>query len=206
MKTTPPITLDTKQEGNSGGTATPPDPHQWIEECGDYLFRYAMMRVSNRETAEDLVQDTLIAAIKGYENFEGRSTIKTWLVGILKNKIIDHIRKVSRRGKLEVLPTEEEPFERNFNRLGIWNTVLADWAGDPDELLHEKQLKEVLKICLAKVPLKSRQAFVLKTFDNKESDEICNILDITPSNLWVLLHRCRNSLRECLEINWVSKR
>jgi len=182
------------------------NPEEWIESFGNYLFRYAMMRVHSRETAEDLVQETLMAAVKGYENFEGRSTVKTWLTGILKNKIIDHIRKASRRERLEVLPNEDDLPERHFNRLGIWNTILTDWAGNPDELLAESQLIEVLKDCLARVPVKSRQAFILKTFDSKESDEICNILDVSSSNLWVLLHRCRNSLRDCLELNWVNKK
>jgi len=180
-------------------------PKEWIEAYGDYLFRYAIMRVRNRETAEDLVQETMLAAVKGFNNFEGRSTIKTWLVGILKNKVIDHIRKSSRRKRLEVLPNENDLPERHFNSFGIWNTVLTDWAGNPDELMEEKQLLAVLKECLADVPEKSRQAFILKTFDNKESDEICNILDISSSNFWVLLHRCRNSLRDCLEANWINK-
>lgn len=180
--------------------------NEWVDQYGDYLFRYAFIRVRNRETAEDMVQETLLAALRAFESYEGRSTVKTWLVGILKNKIIDHIRKASRRDRLEVLPSEEEISERYFNNIGLWNTVLADWAGNPDELMAEKQLYAVLRDCLAGVPLKSRQAFILKLLDNKDSEEICNVLSVSPSNLWVLLHRCRNSLRECLEINWINKR
>ena len=88
--------------------------------------------------------------------------------------------------------------------MGIWNRVLPNWASEPGELLERKEFMAQFEKCLSKVPEKSRQAFMLKTFENIDTDEICKILDISPSNLWVLLHRCRLNLRECLEKNWAN--
>lgn len=177
----------------------------WVEKHGDALFRYAYLRVNSHEIAEDLVQETLLAAVRGYDSFEGRSSVKTWLIGILKNKIIDHIRKTVRRNKNESLDQEDDVLDRHFNRLGIWTRVLGDWAEDPDEIMERKDFFRVLEGCLGKVPEKGRRAFTLKMLEQVESKEICKILDITASNLWVLLHRCRLSLRECLEKNWAER-
>ena len=179
-------------------------PELWLEEYGDYLYRYAFMRINSREVAEDLVQETLLAAYRGRSNFEGRSTLKTWLVGIMKNKIIDYLRRASRKERKEVLEDDSEVLDRHFNRFGIWNRILPNWASDPNQILERREFMQTFEGCLRKVPRKARRAFMLKTFENTSSEEVCKILDITPSNLWVLLHRCRMNLRECLEKNWAT--
>jgi RNA polymerase sigma-70 factor (ECF subfamily) len=177
-------------------------PESWLVEHGDYLYRYAYVRINSQEVAEDLVQETLLAAYRGHANFEGRSTMRTWLVGIMKNKIIDYLRRVSRKERKEVLEDDSDILDRHFNRFGIWNRMLPNWANDPTQILERQEFMQAFEQCLKKVPRKARRAFMLKTFENTTSDEVCKILDITPSNLWVLLHRCRMNLRECLERNW----
>ncbi|MCB0328675.1 MAG: sigma-70 family RNA polymerase sigma factor [Bdellovibrionales bacterium] len=199
---------DQVSQGSSGSSTDvlniSEDPSSWLEEHGNYLYRYAYMRVNSQETAEDLVQEALLAAVRGYKNFERRSSVRTWLVGILKNKIIDYLRRSSRKEKNEILEEDNETLDRHFNRFGVWNRVLPNWASEPNELLERKEFMRAFEGCLRKVPEKTRQAFMLKTFENVETEEVCNILGITSSNLWVLLHRCRLVLRECLEKNWAG--
>jgi RNA polymerase sigma-70 factor (ECF subfamily) len=193
----PPSSVNTESQGAAGDS-----PESWLVEHGDYLYRYAYVRINSQEIAEDLVQETLLAAFRGHANFEGRSTVRTWLVGIMKNKIIDHLRRVSRKERKEVLEDNSDILDRHFNRFGIWNRMLPNWANDPTQILERQEFMQAFEQCLKKVPRKARRAFMLKTFENTTSDEVCKILDITPSNLWVLLHRCRMNLRECLERNW----
>ena len=182
------------------------DPTVWVEEHGDYLFRIARSRVNSRELAEDLVQETFLAAVRGAENFEGRSSVRTWLVGILKNKIIDYIRKKSRTEKHEVAMDDPEEMQRNFNSLGIWTSFLSNWAKSPDKALEDQELFAVLEKCIQKLPGKAKEVFLLRTFEQIDSEEICNVLNISSSNLWVLLHRARLKLRDCIEMNWANAR
>ncbi|MCI5065464.1 sigma-70 family RNA polymerase sigma factor [bacterium] len=202
--------VQTAQDGLSARSAdenrSESSPAEWLQEHGDYLYRYAFSRMNSPEVAEDLVQETLLAGVRGYKNFEGRSSIRTWLVGILKNKIIDHLRRVSRKERKEVLEEDNDTLDRHFNRFGIWNRVLPNWASEPTEIFERKEFLAAFECCLGQVPEKARRAFMLKTFENIGSEEICKILDITSSNLWVLLHRCRLSLRECLEGRWLDLR
>lgn len=180
------------------------NPELWLEEHGDYLFRFALSRVRSRETAEDLVQETLLAAVRAQNSFQGRSTARTWLVSILKNKIIDHFRKANR----EILDNEGvvEPSEgpECFNTAGIWNSTVTDWAADPTTLLERKEFHKVLSECLQKLPHKMREIFTLKVLDDVDSKEICKVLGVSSSNLWVLLHRARMGLRDCIEKNWIE--
>ncbi len=183
-----------------------PEPEVWIEEHGDQLFQYALSRVRDRTLAEDLVQDTLLSALKSYKNFQGRSTIKTWLIAILKNKIIDQIRKKSRQK--EDLGSKDDISELpaiGFGSHGIWNVYVPNWAGSPDKVLEDQEFLNALRGCFQKLPERSRRAFELKLMEDKDSEEICKDLDIGQSNLWVILHRARLALRECIELNWYRK-
>jgi RNA polymerase sigma-70 factor (TIGR02943 family) len=180
-------------------------PENWVNLHGNYLMRFAFLRVNSREIAEDLVQEALLAGVKAFENFEGRSQVRTWLIGILKNKIIDHMRRHARKEGNEIMEEDTETLDRHFNRFGIWNRILPNWADDPETLQNRSEFMRALEGCLRKLPERSRQAFMLKNFENVDSEEVCNILNLTTSNLWVLLHRARLSLRECIEENWIQK-
>ncbi|MCB0323738.1 MAG: sigma-70 family RNA polymerase sigma factor [Bdellovibrionales bacterium] len=177
----------------------------WVAEHGDRLFRYALFRVRNRELAEDLVQDTLLAAFRSRESFEGRSSPYTWLVTILKNKIIDHVRKNSRAPTVSLDDGFQDERGELFNRLGLWATELNEWDGGAEALIERKDFRLQLEQCLQKMPEKLRQAFIFKVIDGMESEAICEALQVSPNNLWVMLYRSRMRLRKCLDTNWFSR-
>lgn len=181
------------------------DVSRWLDDHGTVLYRYAYVRVRNRELAEDLVQDTLLSAVRAVQNFRADSSVRTWLIGILKNKIIDHLRQARRSAALGIVDSDsfdEEVLQRDFNRFGIWNRFLGNWAANPEELLEQEQLLGIFRRCLEGLPERTRQAYLLKNFDGQECEDVCNVLGITTSNLWVLLHRARHGLRDCIEKHW----
>lgn len=182
------------------------DPARWLEEYGDYLYRHALLRVGRKEIAEELVQDTFVSALKALGGFEGRSSVKTWLVSILKNKIIDFVRKSSHEEILDPGQDDSGDPDQFFNKLGIWNQWLRGWERNPDSVLEQKKFLEVLEGCLAKLPKKIRSVFMLKVLDDMDSEEISKTLSVSSSNIYVLVFRARMRLRECLDINWYTGR
>ena len=179
------------------------DPSAWVEEHGDALYRFALLRVKDPIVAEDLVQETFLSALKGIEGFKGGSSLRTWMVGILKHKIIDHFRK----GKPEILASdlstlENETETERLDRSDQRRKKPSPWHGDPDKLLTNKEFWDVLMACLDGLPEAHRRAFSLREIDGIKGDEICKILNITSTNLWVILHRARGKLRKCLDTNW----
>lgn len=178
------------------------DTDQWVEEYGDYLFSFAYQRVKNEDVARDLVQDAFLSALKAYKNFRGDSSLKTWLTTILKNKILDHFNREKTKNQTSL----EEGTNSDFNKFGIWNVYVADWARNPESLLQDQQLKLVFSKCASKLKAVESQVFNLKYTEDLESEEICKLLGISESNLWVILHRVRNRLRICLEKNWYESR
>lgn len=179
------------------------DPASWIDKHGDYLFRYALMRVRNREAAENLVQETFLAALTARRSFSGRSTERTWMIGILKHKIIDQYRKSFREKPVSELQTEEEQtIDSFYDAMENPRKYPKDWMAAPEALLHSKEFWEVLKECMGKLPKRTASAFAMRELDDMDTSDVCKELGITPTNLWVILHRARLQLRECLERNW----
>ena len=185
-----------------------PDCAAWLDQHGDYLFKYAIFRLRDETAAEDVVQETFLAALKAYGKFEARGSERTWLVGILKHKITDHFRRVSREAPIgedvEEAPEHNEFFERTDQWTGHWDTNHAptDWHATPAELIERSDFWKVFNDCLSPLPPRTASAFTLREVDGLKSEEICEMLSITTSNLWVMLHRARLHLRNCLEINW----
>ncbi len=177
------------------------DPNKWIVLYADYLFNYAITRVDDQDLAKDLVQETFFSGIKGKDNFRGQAAERTWLVSILKRKIIDHYRKInSVKGQKEV---RMNFYEEGKNR-GSWieERVPQNWGNDAEKEIENSELKDALDACINNLPEKYRMVFLLKTVQKYETDEICNELGITASNLWVIIHRARIQLRNCIEKNW----
>ncbi|MEM6515397.1 MAG: sigma-70 family RNA polymerase sigma factor [Bacteroidota bacterium] len=176
------------------------DPSKWISAYSDYLFNFTITRVSDREIAKDLVQDTFVAGLKSMKNFKGEATERTWLISILKRKIIDHYRKInSKKGKAEVRMTYNS--EENE---GDW---LEERVADPfdktaQDDLENVELGDAIYNCLGKLPSKQAQVFKMKTILNYETEAICNELNITASNLWVIIHRARTALADCMQNTW----
>ncbi len=180
------------------------DPSVWVDRYGDYLFRYAMLRLRNRPEAEDLVQETFLAALKNRESFSGASSETTWLVGILKHKIADHFRRQARESPMEAGDLREQPDPSAFDPSGHWASGPADWGGDPEDLFRQKEFLDRLATCLSGLSPNYANAFTLREIDGASTDEICKVLGVTRTNLWVILHRARMLLRRCLETRWFA--
>ena len=182
------------------------DPTDWLDHHGDYLYRYALTRVRDAAVAEDLLQETLLAAMGSYQGHEGRSSERTWLVGIMRHKIVDHFRRVARTPEFPAENSDGEIdfFERQGPWLGHWREDQApvSWPVDAVTLLESREFWETLERCLARLSPQMAAAFTLREIEGHSSSEICDILGVTPSNLWVLLHRGRAKLRYLLEAEW----
>ncbi len=184
------------------------DPSNWVGKFGDALYRFAYFRVNNEAQAEDLVQDTFLAALKSVDRFRGGATVKTWLTGILKNKIIDHYRKSGRTQSFgDLTAFYDREFVSLFLINGHWKVeeALTPSEQNPEQHMNldRKDFWHQLERCLAKVPEKIRQVYTLREIDGFSSEEICGRLNISRQNLWTILHRARMALRLCLEQNGI---
>ncbi len=181
------------------------NPDSWVVSYGDYLYNYAFYRVSNKEVSEDIVQETFIAGLKAQNSFRGDSTELTWLLAILKRKVIDHFRKIG-SGKERVISDYALPFRDDGLFEGHWlnNRLPREWADEADSSLHQEEFSEILEVCLSLLPPKWRSVFVLKFMEELSSEEVCKETGCTPSNFWVIMHRARLKLRECIENKWLT--
>ena len=185
------------------------DPERWVDEHGDYLFKFALARLRDPLKAEDAVQETFLAALKG-RNFAGRSAEKSWLVGILKNKIYDYFRKAGRETSFTDLQFYDDEESDRFVADGAGKGGWIHESGPQEWLKAGESLDNVLfwktyRDCAGKLPKNVAAVFNLRELDGLESREICALLNISDSNLWVMLHRARMALRRCLETNWFTK-
>ncbi len=176
-----------------------------LERHRPVLLRFAMLQLRNRAQAEDAVQEALIAAIQGAKNFAGKSSVRTWLVGILKHKIVDHIRRSRREEPLDLPDAETslEDFDVLYREDGHYASMPAEW-GDPEAALSQRKFFETLERCLEGLPKNAARVFMLREVMGMETAEICKELAITATNCWVLLYRARMSLRACLEKRWFA--
>lgn len=185
------------------------NPESWVDQYGDFLYRFALSRVKDPSIAEDLVQETFLAALKARKNFQGRSTARTWLIAILKHKIVDHIRKRVREqtsDKVESMlnAAANDPADTSFNDEGDWRVRPSKWAVDPMKLYEQKEFMDVLYQCLGELPERQAEAFMMREIDGFSTEEICKVLNISATNSWVMLYRARMWLRRCLENNWLN--
>src|SRR5688572_13191509 len=188
------------------------DATVWVDEHGDHLFRYAMMRLRDESRAEDAVHDTLLAAIQSIASCSGKATERTWLTGILKHKIVDQYRMTAKEQPLEtddgeLLSEVERFFERTDVWSGHWNNKLQphEWDTTPEATYEASEFFAVFQNCLSKLPDRVAGVFMLREMDGLESSEICEILSVSTSNFWVMMHRARLALRRCIEVNWFRR-
>jgi RNA polymerase sigma-70 factor (ECF subfamily) len=181
--------------------------HQQLEAMRPALIRFAQLQLRNDTLAEDAVQDALIAVLEKPERFSGQSSLRTYVIGILKYKIIDNLRLSTRERQIETQEdqSEEDAIDALFRADGHTHDTPRNW-GNPDATLEQKDFFKVLEVCLEKLPAKTARIFMLREWLELETDEICKELCITTSNAWVLLYRARMRLRECLELNWFGNR
>lgn len=177
----------------------------WVEAHADYLFNFAVGQVRDTNVAEDLVQETFLAALKSQNNFSGRSSERTWLVGILRHKIYDHLRKTCRERAVRVDPmpaNDEQSWEESL----FWLHDVTAECQLPSRRMELDEFRESLETALGKLPPRIAQVFQLYAVEERSNREVCEQLDISESNLWVMLHRGRNQLREHLSEWWGGNR
>ena len=181
--------------------------HRQLELMRPVLVRFAHLQIRNHALAEDAVQDALIAVLEKPERFAGQSSLRTYVTGILKFKIIDCLRASTRERQIETCDdqSEDDAIDALFIADGHTREQPLAW-GDPDATLEQKDFFKVLEVCLEKLPAKTARIFMMREWLELETDEICKELAITTSNAWVLLYRARMRLRECLDLNWFGSR
>lgn len=186
-----------------------PDPHSELNALRPDLLRFARLQLRDAGAAEDAVQETMLAALAGGQRFEHRSSYKTWLISILRNKIIDVIRSQGRERPLSTLADDDEGeaamVDALFETDGHWRAEVspARWA-DPEASLEQQQFWRVFEACLDHLPAKTARVFMMREVLGLETDEICKETGISTSNCWVVLHRARLALRACLQQGWFA--
>ena len=181
------------------------NPEEWVDLYGDYLYRFALLRLKDPASAEDAVQETFLAAIQGLDRFDGRMDIKYWLKGILRHKIVDHIRRAVREQPTEEVNDPELLDSMLFKLSGIPTMNPEPWHFDPHRAFENNEFWAIFHDCMAKLNGKLQQAFTLKMLEGMPTEEVCKVLDVEPNNLWVIMHRARGQLKSCLEKNWMGK-
>jgi RNA polymerase sigma-70 factor (TIGR02943 family) len=180
------------------------DPRMWVELYDRYLRHFALSRINNAEIAKDLVQDTFLAALASLENFQRRSSVKTWLTGILRNKIVDYYRACQRERAVADFDFEGIAVDKmsgGHNQWSLWTNRLDL---NPAACFEQMEFFEVFGRCLAGLPMRLAYIFILHAFVGLSTDEICEALNISKTNCWVMLHRARKLLRLALQARWIS--
>ena len=181
------------------------DAQRWVEDHGDVLYRFAMARVCRSHVAEDLVQETFLAALQGTRHQQGPDAERRWMIGIMKHKIVDHFRREAREPNVPNDGADKPMHENDFLSDGHWRPEMAaiqSWPEKPDRLLEQRQFREVLANCLKRLPPKAAQVFTLREMDDIDTEEICRLLRLTQTNLGVILYRARKQLRNCLAVRY----
>lgn len=181
--------------------------HRELEAIRPALVRFAVLQLRNNDAAEDVVQDTLIAVLEKPDRFAGQSSLRTYVTGILKHKIIDVMRSSKRECRIEADDgqSDADVIDALFKPDGHTVDMPRQW-GDPDATLEQKDFFRVLEICLERLPARNARVFMMREWLELETDEICKELQVSTSNAWVMLYRARVQLRECLDISWFGNR
>jgi RNA polymerase sigma-70 factor (ECF subfamily) len=181
------------------------DPSRWIDQYGDYLYAYAVRRLRSPEGAEEVVQETFFAALRAREQFRGTGSEQAWLLGILKRKILDVFRARQRAGFQAGGEDGQDLETLLFDEKGHWRSGVKRACPLPAEVAEKAEFWTALTRCLGELPARQAEVFSLRELDGLDSKEICKELEITPSNLWVLLHRARLGLAQCLGTAWSAE-
>lgn len=180
-------------------------PNFWVKNYADYLYSYACTRIDDKELARDLVQETFLAALESWKKFDGRSSEKTWLTSILKNKIFDVYRKKSTASNKQPMSLNGSDTDEFFENSGHWKEGRYPESFGIEEpvAMEDKEFDGILRSCMEKLPPLWKSVFTMKHIDEETSETICARLELTTSNFWVISHRAKVSLRDCLQRNWI---
>jgi RNA polymerase sigma-70 factor (TIGR02943 family) len=183
------------------------EPKKWVSNHADYLYSYAMSRLNDEDLARDIVQDTFLAALERVDRFEGRSTERTWLTAILKHKVVDQYRKrssgIGRNTERLDDPNSVDVFFESED--GHWKSQYQpkSFGIEEQDPMHAKEFNMILQKCMQKLPSLWLSVFTMKHIDDETTEMICHELKVTPSNFWVIIHRTKVDLRNCLQKNWI---
>ena len=185
-------------------TSKETNPQIWIEKYRESLFRYALFRLRDADLAEESIQETFLAALQSRKGYQGMATEKTWLISILKRKIYDHFRRISRDRQFKVtFPMEHSRYDV-FDARGMPALKSRSWLSDPSIVYEQKEFLKILKQALSVLPGRTAQAFILRDVIELSSEEICEFMDISICNLYVMVHRARKRLRYDLQLHWLN--
>jgi RNA polymerase sigma-70 factor (TIGR02943 family) len=177
------------------------NPSAWVGQYGDCLYRYAMSRLRDSEAAEEVVQETFVAGLRHVEQYSGKGSERGWLMGILKRKIIDLVRSRSRASSL-TNDDGSDPSEALFDQSGRWRAEIRSAGYQPLDSLEREEFWKILRTCMDTLPARHADVFTLREMEDESTEEICKELEITPSNLWVILYRARLQLANCMKTRW----
>lgn len=178
------------------------DPTTWVDEYGEYLFRYAYSRLRDSNSAEEVVQETFLAGVRYVEQYAGRGSERGWLLGILKRKIVDFVRARNKHDRTTPYEDELDPSAQMFDALGNWKANAIKWSPSPSASIEMSELQTLVQDCLKNLPQGQADVFVLSVMEEMESEAICRELDISPQNMWVRMHRARLGLAKCVGSKW----
>lgn len=178
------------------------DPTRWVDEYGDYLYRYAFSRLRDNAAAEEVVQETFLAGIRFQDRYTGEGAERAWLLGILKRKLIDYVRMRNRYDRDGSYEDSNDPSAQLFDQNGNWKAGTFASAAPADQV-ESQEIWDVVRGCLEHLPKGQADVFVLSVMEEMETEEICKELGITASNLWVRLHRARLALAKCVGSKWL---
>ena len=201
------VMTSTDVQPDDSGSLFELNPRTWVEQHGDYLYRFSMARVRRADVAEDLVQETLLAAWKGRAEFSGQASERTWLTAILKRKVVDWFRQQVREQLRVAFDATPDRFAADlFDRRGEWKSAPGRWVrGDPTETLERTEFWMTMHGCMDKLPARLYHVFALRYLDEATGDEVCRELGLSPANFWVMLHRARLRMWWCLSRNWFGE-
>ena len=180
------------------------DPTTWVDQYGDFLYRYAALRLRDTNGAEEVVQEAFLSALQHVDQYQGKGSERAWLLGILKRKVIDHVRARNRTTNL----AEDEGNELSdalFDRRGNWSSAVQSTVCPPLDSLERQEFWRILQTCLDSIPTRQADVFVLREMNDISTDEICKDLGVTASNVWVLLYRARLQLSNCMKSRWYQE-
>ena len=178
------------------------DPQRWVDEYGDFLYRYACSRLRDPDAAEEVVQETFLAGVRCVDTFAGRGSEQGWLTGILKRKIVDFIRRRVKENRKSSYEDEHDPSLQMFDEMGNWKAGAIRWTNAPYQRQEFEELQAVVQECLETLPKTQSDVFVLSVIEEMGYEEICAELDISPANFWVRMHRARLGLAKCVGAKW----
>ncbi len=181
------------------------DPDSWVNKYANKLYAYALSRVGNVELAEDMVQETFLAGLKSLSSFKGNSTEYTWLMSILKRKVVDYYRQKATQSTVSI-EMEETRFRQGKPMTGHWikDKGPKAWDNDTTSKIENEEFMMILNQCIKMLPDKWASCFILRVVEEMPGKDVCKELNLTTSNLWTVLHRARLQLRDCMELNWLS--